>query len=206
MCLGRTLFSCETREELFLAHCQLLTPPQATRFAGGRYSRDLFALVSSSQAGAPPPLPSHGDSITFSDHYRKIYDLLLSPHLNNSSSAVSSLSTIFPSDLIHLIASLLYPDPDLRLNIQDALQHSFVSSFIQIPMSLWSNSGHGHQNKLKGRKRKHSASVETLRTSKVHSISNGCHSMNAEMKEREAQEEEEDDPPGSKLRSQRSMR
>jgi serine/threonine protein kinase len=213
VCLGRTLFSCQTREELFLAHCHLLTPPQATRFAGGRYSRDLFALVESQGASrSPSPSPHNGNgnsffasAATFADHHRTIYDLLLSPYLNSScpspssaaASSSSSLATMFPSDLIHLIASLLYPDPDLRLNIQDALQHSFVSSFLKIPMTLWSSSNSSHgpsHSKLKGRKRKHGASVETLRTASQlqHEVlSNGSgYSRSAEMKEEQVQEEE----------------
>jgi serine/threonine protein kinase len=178
MCLGQTLFVCETREELFLSHCELLTPPQVTRFAGGRYSRELFSLIVKDPQGAP--ITSSSTGLSFSDHYRNIYHLLIAPHRNSfarptqshhSSSLLSpplTLQSIYPTELIHLIASLLYPDPDIRLNIQDALQHSFISSFIRIPMSLWSNTSGGsnnHHRGLKARSNKHSTRIETLRTS-----------------------------------------
>lgn len=173
ICMGRTLFSCETREELFVAQCQYLSPPSATRFAGGKYSRDLFSLVAS-QSLVP---------ISFPDHFRTIYNLLIPPMSDRT-----TLSAIYPTDLIHLIASLTYPDPDLRLNIQDAIQHTFVASSIAIPMTLWNVGGH----KPKGRKNKNSSSIETLRTTRVasvaihHTSSNGYHSSKAEMKEKYA--------------------
>lgn len=160
--LGRTLFSCQSREELFLAQCRVLTPPHFSRFAGGRYSRDLFSLLPQSTPSSPVALSSSHSRLSttsspqashpFSDHYRTIYSLLIS-------STTSSNPTIFPSDLIHLIASLLYPDPDVRLNVQDALQHSFISSLVTIPLCLWNS------NKTKGRNNKKSLSIETLRTS-----------------------------------------
>jgi serine/threonine protein kinase len=174
ICLGQTLFSCETREELFLAQCAILTPPHVTRFAGGRYSRDLFSLIAN--GNGRPPIVLASSISSFSDHYRSLYELLISPH-RHSHPATSlspslahapppglSLQSIFPTELIHLIASLLYPDPDIRLNIQDALQHSFIASAIRIPMSLWSSSSNPH-HRLKGRQNKHSTSIDALRTS-----------------------------------------
>lgn len=171
ICMGRTLFSCETREELFVAQCQHLTPPNATRFAGGKYSRDLFTLVASQSLVAT----------SFSDHLQTIYNLLITPISDRS-----SLTTIYPSDLLHLIASLTYPDPDLRLNIQDAIQHSFVASSIAIPMTVWNISTH----KSKGRKNKNT--IDALRTATIRSKSmnhnNGLShsSSKAEMKEKYA--------------------
>lgn len=201
ICLGRTLFSCETREELFLSQCHLLSPLQSRRFTGGRYSRELFSLQStyfinntllngnqynnpfqtSSSSLLSSSLSSittssvssnFSNNLTFSDHYRNIYNLL---HQHQHTNLIIN----YPTDMIHFIASLLYPDPDIRLNIQDALQHNFISSSISIPMSLW-NGNQSSNNKYKGRNNRIILSLENFRALSNNSNNNDSSNSNSD--------------------------
>lgn len=144
--LGKTLFHSRSREELFLDMSATLSPPHMLRFSGGKFTQTLFPLLT--DAGglvgspsdtafteAPAESKSSGDldpsaSCNYNDHLRRIY-CLLSPRFDSSLSC--------PPDLLHFLAGMLHPDPDLRLCGVDLLTHDFLARDVPVPRVLLTN-------------------------------------------------------------------
>jgi serine/threonine protein kinase len=114
LCLRKPLFIVRSREELVKAMEMKLSTPKLFRFAGGMYS-DI--LMNNNDSIILP-------KINFPQHMLSVKRLLSKALLD------------VPADLVHFLAGMLHPDPDIRLTALDALQHPFLSSSLPIPMYL----------------------------------------------------------------------
>lgn len=120
LCIGRTLFVANTREELFLAMCDTFcAPPSPLLFAGGRFTSELLCCRDSS-ADVP-------GKVQFADHVAKIYQIISSHGIDIRQ---------VPGTLFHFIAALTHFDPDQRLNANEALQHEFLTSSLSLPVAV----------------------------------------------------------------------
>lgn len=149
--LGRPLFCCGTREELFRDMTTVLSTPPLLRFAGGKYTQQLFPVSSAVNLDVTAENKYEGDSCSFySDHIRKLYGLFV----------VRFENTPCPPDLLHFVAGMLHPDPDLRLSAVDLLTHDFLAGDIPVPRSLITGTGKSKQ----GGRLKYAGSIRTLRS------------------------------------------
>ena len=159
LCLGHTLFFVTSREELFVALCEVFhaSLPAPLLFAGGRYTSDLMALRDTETVTPPhpsgpspaAPAPTSG-KISFADQVAGMYDILASRGV-----AVQHL----PGSLLHFLAALTHWDPAQRLSAPEALQHDFLTAHLAHPLTVL------------GTKRKHNGqmqqSVSALRNQSV---------------------------------------
>jgi serine/threonine protein kinase len=99
---GENFFNCLTKEELYIALCQKLSPPPKLNFACGKFS-EYFEQISSKSSIKQL-------SFNITDHVKKIGRLL------------SKCSSHTPSEFIHFISWMLHPDPNERLTANEAIQ------------------------------------------------------------------------------------
>jgi serine/threonine protein kinase len=112
LCIGKPLFVARSRMELAKEIESKLISPRLLRFSSGKYMEEL-----SSEETVPLV-----NKVNFSE-------LIMSVHKLLSKAMVHA-----PSELVHLIAGLLHPDPEARLTAVDALQHPFIAAYVPIPM------------------------------------------------------------------------
>lgn len=96
-----------------------LSPLPLARFSGGKY-QELFQKQKHAF-----PSASSSRVVDYTAHLVGIKKLL-----GRSSPLDAS------SDLVHFIAGLLHPDPDLRLTAHDALRHPFLAHCLSVPQCL----------------------------------------------------------------------
>lgn len=113
LCMGKPLFVARSRVELAKEIESKLISPKLLRFSSGKYMEEIL-----SQDTAPLTSKVNFTQLIFSIH--KLLSKSLAP---------------VPTELVHLIAGLLHPDPELRLTAIDALQHPFLAGYIPIPIN-----------------------------------------------------------------------
>jgi serine/threonine protein kinase len=125
--LGEPLFRCGTREELFRDMSAVLSPPPLLRFAGGKYTQSLFPISADSAEATAESKSDDVASSFFHDHIRRLHGLVM-PRFQGSPPCAP--------DLLHFLAGMLHPDPDLRLSAADLLSHDFLACDIPVPRPL----------------------------------------------------------------------
>ena len=139
---GQPFFEARTKEELYVAFCQKLSPLPKFRFASGLHYDYLEQCLAKT---------SKKSLLNFeiTDHIKHIKRILC------GSGHAQGINT--PPDFVHFISLLLHPDPDERLSAIDALQHEFLTEQINIPVSLLEST--------KIQKKAHTNSISSLRKS-----------------------------------------
>ena len=138
--MGRTLFRCSRREDLFKEMCTVLTPPPLLRFSGGKYTAELFPVVAAESTHSQLTEECLAECkcddafnvspCSYNDHIRVIHSLI-------ADRFDSSLPC--PPDLLHFLGGMLLPDPDIRLTAVDLLVHDFLAADVAVPRTLLSH-------------------------------------------------------------------
>ncbi len=113
LCTGKPLFVARSRVELAKEIESKLISPKLLRFSSGKYMEEIL-----SEDSAPLTSKVNFTQLIFSIH--KLLSKSIAP---------------VPNELVHLIAGLLHPDPELRLTAIDALQHPFLAGYIPVPIN-----------------------------------------------------------------------